>query len=102
MIRFDYVFTNGAWIEILFENLTTVNGFYFKKVSLGQGILFARLEYWDEVNSIWVYLKRIDYLIEIEYIFKDFIVNTSKLRLYVEKVEPLSETQISKIIVYGE
>jgi len=91
----------GSWLQLNFNERKNVKGFYFKKPFIGIGILFATLQYWDYSLNDWSNIKKLNFFIEQEYLFKDFIVNTDKIRLYVKETEPLSETQISKITIYG-
>ena len=91
-----------AWIELIFEERKNINGFYFKKASISKGIIYGRLQYWDYDTGNWIDIEKLDFLVAIDYIFKNFIVNTDRIRLYIDDVEALTEAQISEIIIYGE
>lgn len=93
---------SGAWIEIILNEKKYINGFYFRRPFLGIGILFATLQYWNYELNDWSNIQDLNFFIEQEYTFKNFIINTDRIRLYIKESEPLSEAQISKIIVYGE
>lgn len=92
----------GAWLELILDQKRNINGYYFKKPNIGQGILYATLQYWDYTSNNWVNIQNVDYLIDAEYTFENFLVNTDRIRLLINQVEPLSEAQISKVIIYGE
>jgi hypothetical protein len=92
----------GSWLELIFDQKRNINGYYFKKPYIGKGILYATLQYWNYTDNDWTNIQNVNYLIDIEYTFENFLVNTDRIRLFISQVESLSETQISKIIVYGE
>jgi len=91
----------GSWVELVFDGLKNFSAFYFKKPSKN-GILFATLQYWNYTLNNWSNIQNLDYFVDTEYRFENFIVNSDRIRLYINNVEPLSESQISKIIVYGQ
>lgn len=92
---------NGAWLEIILNEKIGINGFYFRRPFIGKGVLFATLQYWNYDINNWSNIQNLNFFIAKDYIFKDFMVNTDRIRLYVNEAEPLSEAQISKIVVYG-
>lgn len=91
--------SSGAWIEAVFDDPKQIIGVYFKKRSLSAGILFAKLQYFD--GTEWKDIQNVDYLQEIDYTFSGFSVQTDRVRIYVIKTEPLSETEIVDFKVYG-
>lgn len=91
--------SSGAWIEAVFDDSKQITGVYFKKRSLSAGILFAKLQYFD--GTEWKDIQNVDYLQEIDYTFSGFLVQTDRVRIYVIKTEPLSETEIVDFKVYG-
>lgn len=90
---------DGAWMEVCFNEEKYINKFYFKKRSSSRGITFATLQYWNGTN--YIKIEDINYLRNIDHTFKNFLVRTNKIRLYVNKVESLTETEITEIRVYG-
>jgi hypothetical protein len=91
----------GSWIEIVLNKRKNINGFYFKRPFIGIGILFGTLQYWNYESNDWSNIQKLNFFIEREYTFKDFMINTDRVRLYVNETESLSETQISDIVIYG-
>lgn len=89
----------GAWIEVCFDEEKYINKFYFRKKSVSRGITFATLQYWD--GNKYINIEDVNYLRDMDYTFEKFLIKTNKVRLYVNKVEPLTETEITEIRVYG-
>jgi len=90
---------SDAWIEASFDENRQITDVYFRKRTLSTGILFAKLQYFDGVK--WQDIQNVDYLQKIEYTFSGFSVYTDKVRIYVIKVEPLSETELTYFKVFG-
>src|SRR4030042_56027 len=89
----------GAWIEALFDENKQITSVYFKKRTLLTGILFAKLQYFDGIE--WKDIQNVDYLQEIEYTFSGFSIQTNRIRIYIIKTEPLSETELTSFKVFG-
>jgi len=57
------------------------------------------LQYFD--GTSWVNIKSLDLLQEIEYTFDGFSVQTDRIRIYVTGTEPLTDTEIVQLKIYG-